>query len=260
MRIGVETHLVYRLTEPMDLLMQVEVADVPDQMVQFRDLWLPLGARIETVAAEADIGVRMWVRSEGEFRCDYRAEVEIARPVAHIASLPATDPLELPARTLRYLMPSRYVPTEECQPVLAQEFPGLSGGALVAAVSEWIRTQFVYAPGSSDATTTAFDTIQSRHGVCRDFTHVLIALARSAAIPARYASVYAPGVEPQDFHAVAEVYLNGSWHLIDPTGMAQPGAMARIGVGMDAAEVAFLTAFGWIDFVEQWVDVRVLQP
>jgi transglutaminase-like putative cysteine protease len=260
MRIGIETHLVYRLSEPMDLLMQVEVADVPDQMVRLRDMWLPAGARIETVAGESDIGVRMWLRCEGEFRCDYRAEVEIARPVADIAQLPATDALELPARTLRYLMPSRYVPTDEVQPVLADVFPGLSGGALVAAVSDWIKREFIYAPGSSDARTTAFDTIRSRHGVCRDFTHVLIALCRSAAIPARYASVYAPGVEPQDFHAVAEVYLNGSWHLIDPTGMAHPNAMARIGVGMDAAEVAFLTAFGWIDFVEQWVNVEVLQP
>lgn len=260
MRIGVETHLVYRLSEPMNLLMQVEVADVPDQMVQYRDMWLPSGATLKTVAGESDIGVRMWLRCEGEFRCDYRAEVEIARPVAQIAALPATDPMEIPARTLRYLMPSRYVPTDEVQPVLAREFPGLSGGALIAAVSDWIRTEFVYAPGASDGRTTAFDTIQSRNGVCRDFTHVLIALARSAAIPARYASVYAPGVEPQDFHAVAEVYLNGSWHLVDPTGMAQPNAMARIGAGMDAAEVAFLTAFGWIELVEQWVDVRTLVP
>jgi len=260
MRLDIETHMVYSMSEPADLLMQVEVADVPDQMVRYRDLWLPSGARIESVSGEADIGLRMWLRCAGEFRCDYRAEVEIKRPVADIAGLSAIDPLELPARTLRYLMPSRYIPTEECQSVLIENFPGLSGGALIAAVSDWIKRDFIYAPGSSDARTTAFDTIQTRHGVCRDFTHVLIALARSAAIPARYASVYAPGVEPQDFHAVAEVYLNGSWHLIDPTGMAAPDAMARIGVGMDAAEVAFLTAFGWIDLVQQSVEVRVLQP
>ena len=37
------------------------------------------------------------------------------------------------------------------------------------------------------------------------------------------ASVYAPSVEPPDFHAVVEVYLDGAWRLADPTGMARPG-------------------------------------
>ena len=29
------------------------------------------------------------------------------------------------------------------------------------------------------------------------------------------------GVEPQDFHAVAEVFLDGAWYLVDATGMAE---------------------------------------
>jgi transglutaminase-like putative cysteine protease len=83
---------------------------------------------------------------------------------------------------------------------------------------------------------------------------VLITLARASGIPARYASVYAPGVEPQDFHAVAEVFLadpggqGGLWHLVDATGMAQPGNMVKIGVGRDAADVSFLSNFGPCQF------------
>ena len=73
---------------------------------------------------------------------------------------------------------------------------------------------------------------------------MLITLVRASGIPARIASVYALGIEPPDFHAVAEVFLGDAWHLVDATGMAKAGAMAKIGIGRDAADVAFLTAYG----------------
>lgn len=73
---------------------------------------------------------------------------------------------------------------------------------------------------------------------------MLITLAGASAIPARFASVCAPSVQPQEFHVVAEVYLVGTWHLVDATRMAAADQIARIGVGLDAAEVAFLTSFG----------------
>ena len=86
----------------------------------------------------------------------------------------------------------------------------------------------------------------------------MIALARAAAIPARFVSVYAPFVTPQDFHAVAEVFLDGTWHLVDATGMAAANQIVRIGVGLDAAEVPFLSSFGPAMLLSQSVDVRVV--
>ncbi len=86
---------------------------------------------------------------------------------------------------------------------------------------------------------------------------MLIALARAAAIPARFVSAYAPNVKPQDFHAVAEVYLDGAWHLVDPTGMARADEVVRIGVGLDAAEVSFLSSFGPMTLFSQTVGVTV---
>jgi transglutaminase-like putative cysteine protease len=103
-----------------------------------------------------------------------------------------------------------------------------------------------------------------RRGICRDYAHVMITLARAAAIPARYASVYAPGVEPPDFHAVAEVFLadatipgGGAWHLVDATGMADPANMVKIGVGRDAADVSFMTVFGCAEFGDKMVAVTL---
>ena len=112
------------------------------------------------------------------------------------------------------------------------------------AMRDWIESHMNYVPGASTSATTALDTFVRREGICRDYAHLLIGFARAAGIPARIASVYALGVKPQDFHAVAEVFLGGEWHLVDATGMASEGAMAKIGIGRDAADVSFLTAFG----------------
>ena len=95
-----------------------------------------------------------------------------------------------------------------------------------------------------------------RRGVCRDFAHLLISFARAATIPARIVSAYAPDVSPPDFHAVAEIWLDGSWHLVDATGMARPNDIVRIGVGRDATDIAFLTTFGDMVFQEQRVEVK----
>jgi transglutaminase-like putative cysteine protease len=133
----------------------------------------------------------------------------------------------------------------------------------VCAIREWISANLSYVPGCSDSNTTALDSFVERRGICRDYAHVLVTLARASAIPARYCSVYAPGVEPPDFHAVAEVFLadpaipgGGAWHLVDATGMADPADMVKIGVGRDAADVSFMTVFGEATFEDKEVTVR----
>ncbi|MCF8466632.1 MAG: hypothetical protein K9G33_04465 [Sneathiella sp.] len=57
------------------------------------------------------------------------------------------------------------------------------------------------------------------------------------------------GVTPPDFYAVAEVYLAETWHLVDASGMAKADEIARIGVGLDAAEVAFQSSFGHMELL-----------
>ena len=87
-------------------------------------------------------------------------------------------------------------------------------------------------------------------------------LARASGIPGRYCSVYAPGVDPPDFHAVAEVFLadptiagGGAWQIVDPTEMADPAETVKIGVGRDAADVSFMTVFGEAPFGDKNVSV-----
>ena len=155
-------------------------------------------------------------------------------------------------------MPSRYCQSDEVQKFVEDEFAGSSGGERVLQLRDWIYESFLYAPGYGNAQTTALDAFLHRQGVCRDFAHVLIALARASSIPARFVSAYGPRVDPPDFHALVEVFLDGSWHLVDATGMAAPDEIARIGVGLDAAEVAFLSSFAPISLEAQTVEVSIL--
>jgi hypothetical protein len=54
-------------------------------------------------------------------------------------------------------------------------------------------------------------------------------------------SVYAPGLYPMDFHAVAEAYVDGAWRAVDGTLLAPRQSLVRIATGRDAADIAFLT-------------------
>jgi hypothetical protein len=53
-------------------------------------------------------------------------------------------------------------------------------------------------------------------------------------------SVYAPGVYPMDFHAVAEAFVEGQWRVVDATLLAPRQALVRIATGRDASDTAFL--------------------
>ena len=76
--------------------------------------------------------------------------------------------------------------------------------------------------------------------MCRDYAHLVIALLRAVNVPARLVSVYAPGCQPMDFHAVAEAFVDGQWRVVDATCLAPRQSLLRIATGRDAADTAFL--------------------
>lgn len=253
MRIAV--FLDYRLPEPADLMIQIEPAHLPDQRVT--DARLDTGGVdiLARISAPEGIGERFWLRPAERLTLRYAAAVAVAPRCCDYRARAAVPLWQLPAETIPYLNELRYCPSNRFDAFVRGRFGALTGGEKIAAMAAWIGENFAYVAGASDAETTAVDSFAQRCGVCRDYAHVLIALARAAEIPARIASVYAPAVEPQDFHAVAEVYLDGGWYLVDPTGMAHADEMAIIGVGRDAADVSFLTAYGTATLIDQRVVV-----
>lgn len=244
MKLSIHAHLDYFFPYATDVLLQMEAAAIPEQAIEDAHIDVTACEHFARVAAHDQIGERIWLRIQGQLLVDYRATVSVQRILADCSTLPMVQPHLLPGEAVEYLMPSRYCPSDQFQTFVDSEFGTLEGGARVLALRDWVHQHMAYVPGSSDSDTTALETFVKRQGVCRDYAHVLITLVRACGIPARIASVYALGVEPQDFHAVAEVFLGGEWHLLDATGMAKEAAMAKIGVGRDAADVAFLTAYG----------------
>ena len=197
----------------------------------------------------------------GNLTVRYDAVVDIVHYVASPDSVGEVPIAQLPAGVLAYIYPSRYCQSDRLRQLAANEFGGLRQGYWrVRAIQDWVQRQTKFVSGSSNATTSAVDTLIEQIGVCRDFAHLMIALCRAVNIPARFATGidYAsdPVFGPPDFHAYVETFLGDRWYLFDPTGMVLPTGLIRLGTGRDAADVSFATIFG---AVKSWSPVICIE-
>jgi len=256
MRLAIDVTLDYDFPAPADVLLAVEVAPLRDQRLVEDRLTVNAAAPLRPIDGGEGLGRRTWLRAEGRLRVEYRALVELSRAPFTLSALPLHARRDLPAEVVPYLWPSRYCESDRFEAFVESRFGALAGGERIAAMARWIAGEVTYLPGSSDTATSAVDVFVSRQGVCRDYAHLLAAFARAAGVPARLVSAYAPDLDPPDFHALVEVWLGGAWRLVDPTGLAQAGHVARIGAGRDATDIAFMPVFGRADPVAQDVAVR----
>ena len=150
-------------------------------------------------------------------------------------------------------MPSRYCPSEAFQDFSQNMFGTLKGGAKIEAMRQWVKNHISYVPGSSSSFTNATDSFHSGQGVCRDFAHVLIVLARAAAIPPAMPASIHPMPTRRIFTPSWKFFWKVPGICVDATGMSEPASTVIIGVGSDSADVAFLMSFGNIGFVDQGV-------
>ena len=182
----------------------------------------------------------------GPFELRYAATVEINRPLLPPV-VKADNPGRLPLAILTHTLPSRYCESDRFTQIAWELFGKVEDRAeQVRGICRWIEQKLAYAPGSTDSRTSAWDVWLSRQGVCRDYTHLAIAFCRALSIPARYVGGYAAGLQPMDFHACFEVWLDGEWRLFDPTDDIAPERIAVISRGRDAASAALTTIFGRI--------------
>lgn len=187
--------------------------------------------------------------AQGTLRVDYRCRI----------SGRESAPVGAPADLIRYVRPSRYAESDKLFPTSGKLFGSLEGKELLDAVSDWVNRHISYVPGFSRGTDGAVDTFLARQGICRDFAHLVVSLLRARNMPARVVAGYAPGLRPMDFHAVAEAWVDDAWHLVDATGLADMGLLARISTGADSSDTAFLsTVRGGITLDHIKVDARLV--
>ena len=185
----------------------------------------------------------------GSFQIEYEATVALDPQMLDPTDVTEIAGGSLPMDVLPYLNASRYCQSDRLSRFANRQFGATPAGhQRVTAICNWIRDNVDYQAGTSDALTSAYDTLGDRAGVCRDFAHLAITLCRAVGIPARYISAYAWQLSPPDFHAVFEAFLlgpgGGAWYLFDPTRMAALNGLVRIGAGRDAADVAFCSIYG----------------
>lgn len=201
--------------------------------------------RLTIPQGELQVEVDMIMVTETEIAVNEEAE---AVPVS-----------QSPFDTLKYLLPSRYCPSDRMDR-RAREIAGNvpAGYRQVEAIRTWINSNLEYRYGVSDATTDALDTMNDRAGVCRDFSHVAIALCRALQIPARNVVGYLHELEPMDMHAWFEAFVGGRWYAFDGTQHRPMGGRIVVAYGRDAADVAFLSHYGPLEILRMEVSVKEL--
>ncbi len=233
---SVRARLAVDVQESGTMLLQIAIADTPlltGESLVVTSAGRVLEPQLVTVAGEGR--VHRLRAPVGAMEITYEATT-VGRSAA---------PLVTPAQEVTHLRPSRYAEADRLTAVAQAEFAGIDRpDDLLAAVSSWVGSHLAYVPGSSRPTDGAVETMLRRRGVCRDYAHLVVALLRARNVPARIAAVYAPGLDPMDFHAVAEAAVDGVWCAVDATLLAPRESLLRICTGRDAADTAFLSTYG----------------
>ncbi|MEX1196888.1 MAG: transglutaminase family protein [Pseudohongiellaceae bacterium] len=252
-RIELQIDLKYHIDPPgADFIFNIHAARTEQQSVSNEQLVLsqPVTPRVST-DPHTNSRLMSVHALPGELTVAYSATVDLHHHFADPADLAEVAIDRLPPEVLTYLYPSRYCQSDRLGQFAEQEFGHLERGYnRVQHIVQWVQRHITFAANTSDSSTSALDTLIDRVGVCRDFSHLMIALCRALNIPARVAAGtnYGtdPALSPPDFHAYVEVFLGGRWYIFDPSGTTIPMAHVRLGTGRDAADVAFATMFGGV--------------
>ncbi len=248
----VTAYLQLEVAATADLVLAIAVAEGIDRADEALSITLD-GVPIQSTPIDAPHGGRLHQLrgvEPGHIVIDYRA-----------TALGTADPTPVAESDwFQYIRPSRYCESDKLGPLARAEFAGLDDVDLLAAVSSWVGSHISYVTGSSRPTDGAVNTLLARSGVCRDFAHLTVALLRANDVPARVVAVYAPGLDPMDFHAVAEACVDGAWYVVDPTCLAPRSSLLRIATGADAADTAFLTVINGVADLTYMEVTAVVDP
>jgi transglutaminase-like putative cysteine protease len=126
---------------------------------------------------------------------------------------------------------------------LAEKIRIASGGAALAGLHlllQALQGEMAYDLTLTNTAMNAAESFAIKRGVCRDLTHIFIAVARCLGIPARYIAGYlqlADGTVDQEAgHAWAEAFVPDlGWVGFDPVnGVCPNDGYVRVAIGLDS--------------------------
>ena len=210
---------------------------------------IPL-SRCASISIFLATGSRAWKFRRGSSRSQTASSfITSGEPDETPPDVRTTPIAELPDDALLFLLSSRYCDSDKLADFAWSRFGKLSGGTwCVRAISDFVHAKIRFNYADARSTRCASDSMQEGIGVCRDFAHLAIALCRCINIPARYCTGYLgdigvpADVNPGDFSAWGEVFLDGRWYTIDARHNHPRIGRIVMGRGRDAADVAMSTA------------------
>lgn len=180
------------------------------------DLVFELSARVERTATSEELDISPPLRA-------------LPRELAALQTLAADEPVH-------FLAASPRLPLSPAFAVYAQEHlaPEMSAVAAVEAVGKALHVDLEFDAEATTVDTPALEAFERRHGVCQDFSHIMIACLRSIGIPAGYVSGFLrtlppdgqPRLEGADaMHAWVRAWcgVEVGWIEYDPTNALRVG-------------------------------------
>jgi transglutaminase-like putative cysteine protease len=252
-RLELQVELNYQVDQyGADFVFNIHAAQTRSQVIASENLQLSQSIFPQMYTDPLTGNRYMRLRAEpGPLKVTYAATVDLTHHCAEPLQLAEVPISRLPLEVISYIYPSRYCQSDRLYKLANNEFGSLlQGYSRVQAIRDWVNRRVSFRSNTSNANTSAVDTLIEQVGVCRDFTHLMIALCRALNIPARFTTGTDfgadPSLGPPDFHAYVEAFLGDRWYIFDPSGTAIPMGFVRFGTGRDAADVAFATIFGGV--------------
>jgi transglutaminase-like putative cysteine protease len=250
----------FRYSQPVhESVMELRMQPRSEAAQSLRNFQIVTNPRAQLYAYTDYLGNAVYhfnvLRAHEELRIDVQAVVEIA---PRAAPPEAADPLEwqryngynLTDEHFDLIEPSRFArPSRRlAEFAAAHDLSKPEGDPLTALrkLNKTIFDAFDYEVGVTEVHSPIDHALGEKRGVCQDFAHIMIAIARGWGIPTRYASGYLHHRRKgQDrsgddaTHAWVEAYLPSlGWLGFDPTNNIEAGERhIRVAVGRDYADV-----------------------
>ena len=271
MKIRIGCELTYECPQPVPMMLAVHVHPSRREDLVVED-WLVtepyVPVRIYTDGF-GNICTRL-IAPAGQFRLIADGVVvDDGQPDPVVLSARQVPVNSLPDDTLVFLLGSRYCETDRLSETAWKLFGQTpTGWSRVQAICDFVHHHIAFGYEYARPTMTAFEAFVEKRGVCRDFTHLAVALCRCMSIPARYCTGYVsdigvpPPYAPMDFAAWFEAYLDGGWYTFDPRNHVPRIGRILMARGRDAADVAISNSFGPIQLkgFKVWTDEVIPVP
>jgi transglutaminase-like putative cysteine protease len=246
------------------------VSPVPDEWINRTDYFGNDNVELAFVQPHSEISYVMQSRVE---RMENGAVLDISPGLTKLSSeIEAYRRLDAQSPH-HFIAASPRVPVDDTVTAYAQDkFAGANSVyQIVTAIGSAIQRDMRYDSTATTVETPMTEAFENRHGVCQDFSHIMIAGLRGIGIPAGYVSGFLRTISPPNqprlegadaMHAWVRVWCGSDmgWVEYDPTNaLLVDGDHIVVGYGRDYSDVAPITGVtrtAGSHSSEQYVDVK----